>query len=146
MVIDEYLNYFFNPTYLTWGGGQIIPPNLKSLCRVQRDWDSLTKVHDFVLLNSREVPKKPFFEFFLKILENWTSKIFRGPRALGEKWKNRKKISLFVGNITFFGWIFIVHAVSFLLRYIKVLYLKIWNFALFWHEKSHFWSSSFDSS
>ena len=32
-----------------------------------------------------------FWNFFLKVAENWTSKIFRSPRAFGEKLKNRKK-------------------------------------------------------
>jgi len=69
-----------------------------------------------------------------------------GPGALGKKWKKSKKILFFFcEKYYFFGWIFIVHAISFLLKYVKVLYLKIWNFALFWHEKSHFWPSSFDS-
>ena len=33
------------------GGGQIILPKRKSICRVQRDRDSLTKIHDFVPFN-----------------------------------------------------------------------------------------------
>ena len=32
-----------------------------------------------------------FWNLFLKISENWTSKNFRGPRALGEKSRNSKK-------------------------------------------------------
>ena len=62
-----------------------------------------------------------FCNLFLEISENWTSKIFRGPRALGEKSKNRKNSNFFARNITFSGWIFIVHALSFLLRYILVV-------------------------
>ena len=59
-----------------------------------------------------------FCNLFLEISENWTSKIFRGPRALGEKSKNQKIFNFFERNITFSGWIFIVHALSFLLWYI----------------------------
>ena len=47
------------------------------------------------------MPDKPFLEFFLKVLENWDSKIFRGPRALGKKSKNQKK-SIFLKEILLF--------------------------------------------
>ncbi len=43
-----------------------------------------------------------FWNFFLKILENWTSKILGGPRALGEKLKNRKRIFFFFKKSYFF--------------------------------------------
>ena len=62
-----------------------------------------------------------FWNFYLKILENWTSKFLGGPRALAEKLKNRKKISFFSRNPTFSGWIIIVHVLSFLLRYVTLL-------------------------
>ena len=62
-----------------------------------------------------------FWNLFLKMSENWTSKIFRGPSSLRWKMKKSKKFYFFVRNITFSGWIFIVHALSFLLRYISVL-------------------------
>ena len=43
-----------------------------------------------------------FWIIFLKILENWTSKIFRGPRALGEKWKKSKFLKFFCKKYYFF--------------------------------------------
>ena len=69
-----------------------------------------------------------FWNFFLKMSENWTSKIFRGPRALGEKSENRKKISFFAINITFLAK--------------STLYMFS---AFFWGIK-HFCSSKFEIS
>ena len=58
-------------------------------------------------------------------MKNWTSKIFGGPRALG---KNRKISKFFVFlliNSTFSSSIWIVHVLSFHLRCITPLKLKI---------------------
>ena len=43
-----------------------------------------------------------FWNFFLKISENWTSKFLGGPRALAEKLKNRKKNFFFFKKSFFF--------------------------------------------
>ena len=67
-----------------------------------------------------------FWNFFLKISKNWTSKILGGPRALGEKSKNGKK-SIFLQKI-----------VLFLAK--SVLYMFS---AFFWGTK-HFCSSKFE--
>ena len=104
----------FNP--ILHGGG-LWPRWPKTVCRFRRNRARLTKIHDFVPFGTRQMPDKPFLEFFLKVSENWASKIFRGPRALGKKSKNRKKSIFFARNLTFSGWIFIVYVLSFLLRY-----------------------------
>ena len=53
-----------------------------------------------------------FLNFFLKIFENWTSKILGGPRAWREKLKKLKKIKFFAGNLIFTGCIYFVYVLS----------------------------------
>ena len=102
-------------------GGPLWPGWPKTVCRFRRNRARPTKIHDFIPFGTRQMPDKPFLEFFLKVSENWASKIFRGPRALGKKSKNRKKSIFFARNLTFSGWIFIIYVLSFLLRYITLL-------------------------
>ena len=71
--------------------------------RFRRDRARLTKFHDFVPLGTRQVPDKPFLNFFLKVSENLALKIFGGPRALGKKSENQKKIYFFARNLIFSG-------------------------------------------
>ncbi len=75
-------------------------PNVRSLTSVRA---RLTKIHDFVPFGTRQMPDKPFLEFFFESVGKLSVKNFRGPRALGKKLKNRKKIYFFARNPTFSG-------------------------------------------
>ena len=107
-----------------------------------------TKIHDFVSVSVWMVPWKSFLGFVFKIFEK-RKKMFltiltsKGP-PFGKKSKKSKKI-FFSKNHTFSFWICIVHVLSFILRYITPMYLKISNFDLFSHEKFHFLLPSFYS-
>ena len=75
-----------------------------SVSRFHRVRARLTKTHDFVPFHNWKVQEKPFFEFFLKIFENWTSKILGGPRAWREKLKKLKKNQIF-SRESYFYWL-----------------------------------------
>ena len=64
---------------------------------------------------------------FSKNWKKWTSQIFGGPRALGENWKKSKKIFFLLTNPIFSSSIWIVHVLSFHLRCIAPLKLKIFE-------------------
>ena len=117
------------------GGGALWPGRSKTVCRFHRIWARFTKIHDFVPFNVWQDPVKSFLEFFLKLSKKWTSKISGGPRACRENWK---KYIFFAKIHTFSGWIWIVDVLSFLLRYIFLLLLKIWNFDFFFAWKFSF--------
>ena len=105
----------------TGGGGTLWPPYHESVCCVHRVRAKLTKSHDCVPLKNWKVSEESVFEFFWKFFENWTTKIFGGPRACQEKSKKLKKIPFFAKNLIFSGWICFVYVLSFLLRYITLL-------------------------
>ena len=92
--------------------------------------------------------KGHFSMLFLKFLKNGNF-LFDNFEIKGSTlWKKILKISknqFFSKNHTFSFWIFIVHVLNFLLRYITPMYLSISNFDLFSHKKFHFLPPSFDS-
>ena len=92
--------------------------------------------------------KSHFSILFLKFLKNgkilFDNFDIKGS-PLWKKIENFQKPIFFQKIILFSFWICIVHVLSFLLRYITLMYLKISNFDLFSHEKFHFSPLSFDS-
>ena len=92
---------------------------------------------------------KSFFKFFFEIIEK-SKKIFLTVlTSKGSPFENLKKkikkFSSFANNHTFSFWICILHVLSFVLRYVTIIYLKISNFDLFMLEIFHFLPWSFGS-
>ena len=92
--------------------------------------------------------KSHFSILFFKFLKNGNFYFWQFWHQRVPLWKKNQKFpktNFFSKNYTFSFWICILHVLSFLLRYITLMYLKISNFDLFSHEKFHFSPLSFDS-
>ena len=78
-----------------------------------------------------------FWKKSYEILKNWKKKIYRfdtkGP--FGKKIQKSKNLGFFPKNHTFSTWIWILHVLSFLLRYITSVLLKIFKFSFFFAMK-----------
>ena len=88
----------------------------------------VTKILDFLYSSTCLVP----VELFLKkksyeILKNWRKKIL----PFGKKIKKIQILCFFPKNYTISTWIWILHVLSFLLRYITSVLLKIFKFSFF---------------
>ena len=136
-------------TLFLTGGGHYGPDDRERPRWFRRVRATTTKIPDFVSVYVWMVPWKSFLGFVFKIFEK-RKKIFltistsKGP-PFGKKIENFQKPIFFQKIILFSFWICIVHVLSFLLRYITLMYLKISNFDLYSHEKFHFSPLSFDS-
>ena len=97
----------------------------KLFCCCQTCWTCSYNANTLFLFIFDRSRKASFGVCFSKNWKNWTLKIFGGPRALGE---NRKILNFFIfllTNPTFSSSIWIVHVLSFHLRCITPLKLKI---------------------
>ena len=92
-------------------------------------------------------PIQVIFHFVLKFLKNGKNFLtISTPKS--PPFGKKSKISInqsFFQKLYFFLFEFILHVLSFFLRYITFMYLIISNFDLFLHEKFYFSPPSFDS-
>ena len=102
-------------------GGHYGPPTMNPSAVSTGSGLSSPKLMTLFLSRIERSQRSHFLNFFWKFFENWTSKIFGGPRACREKSKKLKKIPFFAKNLIFSGWICFVYILSFLLRYITLL-------------------------
>ena len=116
----------FNP--ILGGGGHYGPDDRERPRCFRRVRATTTKIHDFVSVYVWMVPWKSFLGFVFKIFEK-RKKIFltiltpKGP-PFGKKIKKIKNFCFFPKNHTISTWIWILHVLSFLLRYITSIFLK----------------------
>ena len=90
----------FNP--ILHGGGHYGPPNHISICRFRRGGARLTKILDFVPLNTWQVPEKSFLEIFFESVRKLNVKNFQGSSSLRWKIKKSKKNLFFCKKYYFF--------------------------------------------
>ena len=103
-------------------GGHYGPPYHESVCCCRLVRATLTKLLTLFLSIFARSQKASLGVCFSK---NWTSKILGGPWALGENQKISKKFIFSLTNSTFSSSIWIVYVLSFHLRCITPLKLKI---------------------
>ena len=133
---------FRNPNLLNpipTGGGHFWPQQPKAVWHIRSFMTGVTKIHDFVYFSICLVPMKLFLKKELWNFEKLKKKIlpFRHQRVppLEKKSKNLKIWGFFPKNHTFSTWIWILHVLSFLLRYITSVLLKIFKFSFFFAMK-----------
>ena len=132
--VDMYSRVSINPI---WTGGAIMagttedrlpfPHGLR--CAHQISW--LCCFYCFTSLRRVIFWKKKFFAKNIERRQKY-------PKTLLCKNQNFQKKILFLENVIFSAWIWIVHDLSFLLRYISHLQHKISNFCHFFHEIFNF--------
>ena len=117
------------------GGGVIEPPWWMTSRDSSVDARNEFKFHDFVSFNIYHVPLKPFFKkiFWKFEKRNFFFQPFRLQRVPPLKiFFSKLFFSIFlVTNHTFSTWICILHVLSFLLRYITWVLVKIFKFSFF---------------
>ena len=116
------------------------PEHPKSVWHIRSFMAGVTKIHDFVYFSTCLVPVKQFLKKRLWNLEK-LKKIFSPfwHQRVPPLEKKLKKIKFFVSfpkNHTISTWIWILHVLSFLLRYIISVFLKIFIFSFFSYEIS----------
>ena len=117
------------------GGGRFGPQQTKTVWHFCIFMTRVTKSHDFVYFSTCLVPIKLFLKKKLWNLEK-LKKIFSPfwHQRVPPLEKKLKKIKFFVSfpkNHTISTWIWILHALSFLLRYMMSILLNFFNFSLF---------------
>ena len=105
------------------GGGHYGPPYHESVCRCRMVRATLTKLPDFVPFHICQVPESQFWCLFFKKLKKFDVENFWG--SLGENGKILNFLVFLLINLTFSSSIWIVHVLSFHLRCITPLKLKI---------------------
>ena len=116
-------------------GGQICPGRHKPVCHFRAKCARVTKIHDFVPFHVRLVLEKLFFKFSNFFWKYWRSlKISKGGTLLCKNQKFQKKY-FFFKNPFFSTWKWIIHELSFLLRYMTHWKFKIFTFSSFFAWK-----------
>ena len=103
------------------GGGSKSPPSHIISVRSLVDATNGSIFHDFVPFNIQQDLANLFLGFLFNFLRNSSLKTYGPPKFCREIWKNRKKSNFSQWNHTFYCWIWILHVLSFLLRYITFL-------------------------
>ena len=121
-------------------GGPFGPEQPKIVWHFHSFMTGVTKIHDFVCFSICLVPVKLFWEKKLWNFEKLKKTILtvstpKGP-PFGKKIKKIKFFVSFPKNHTISTWIWILHVLSFLLRYIISVFLKIFIFSFFRYEIS----------
>ena len=119
-------------------GGPFGPEKTKTVWYFHNFMAGVTKIHDFVYFSSLLVPVKLFWEKKLWNFEKLKKTILTVLTPKGPPF-GKKKIKFFVSfpkNHTISTWIWILHVLSFLLRYIISVFLKIFIFSFFSYEIS----------
>ena len=127
-------------TLLIPGQGHNGPGDWKQCAPSHKVWAMATKFLDFVPFYIWMVLEKSFMKFVFEILEK-LKKIFFDRRVppLEKNWGYQKNFFFFSQkNKTFSFWICIVHILSFILRYITLVYVNFSNFDLFLLEIFYF--------
>ena len=123
----------FNP--IPTEGGPFGPKQPKTVWHFHSLMAGVTKIHDFVYFSTCLVLVKLFLK--KKIMKSWKieKNIFTVLTPKGPPFgKKLKKIKLFVSfpkNHTISTWIWILHVLSFLLRYMMSILLNFFKFSLF---------------
>ena len=135
----------FNP--IPTGGGPFGPQRPKTVWHFHSFMARVTKIHDFVYFSICLVPMKLFLKKELWNFEKLKKKNFtvstpKGP-PFGKKIQKSKNLGFFPKNHTFSTWIWILHVLSFLLRYITSVLLKIFKFSFFLLWNFHWLPLSF---
>ena len=116
-------------------GGPFGPAQPKTVWHFHSFMAGVTKIHDFVYFSTCLVPVKQFLKKRLWNLEK-LKKIFSPfwHQRVPPLEKKLKKIKFFVSfpkNHTISTWIWILHVLSFLLRYMMSILLNFFKFSLF---------------
>ena len=124
---------YFNP--IPTEGGPFGPAQPKTVWHFHSFMAGVTKIHDFVYFSTCLVPVKQFLKKRLWNLEK-LKKIFSPfwHQRVPPLEKKLKKIKFFVSfpkNHTISTWIWILHVLSFLLRYMMSILLNFFKFSLF---------------
>ena len=117
------------------GGGHFWPQQPEAVWHIRSFMTGVTKIHDFVYFSMCLVPLELFLKKKLWNFKKWKKINFtvvtpKGP-PFGKKIEKIKNFSFFIKNYTISTWIWILHVLSFLLRYITSVFLKIFNFSIF---------------
>ena len=118
--------YVLNPI-LPGGGGHYGPPYHESICCCRMVRATLTKLPDFVPIHICQVPESQFWRLFFKKLKKIDVKNFWGSSSIGRKSENFDFLIFLLTNPTFSSSIWVVHVLSFHLRCITPLKLKIFK-------------------
>ena len=117
------------------GGGQIDPPWQMISRDFSADAQNELKFHEFVSINICHVPLKPFFKKKFWNFEKRKFFFLTVPTSKGPPFEflffKIKFFHFLVTNHTFSTWICILHVLSFLLRYITWVLVKIFKFSFF---------------
>ena len=84
------------------GGGPLWPGWPRTAWRFCRDRGRFTKIHDFVPFGTRQMPDKPFLEFFFEEVGKLGVKNFRGSSSIRQKTEKSKKNYFFCKKSYFF--------------------------------------------
>ena len=110
------------------GQGHNGPGDWKIVCPIHKIRARPIKILDFVPFYVWMVLENSFLEFVFETFVKLKKKILIEGSPLWKKNWRYQKIFFFQKNKTFSFWIFIVHILSFLLRYITLVYVKFSNF------------------
>ena len=131
------------------GRGHYGPGHHKLTCHLHRYWWNCTKILDLVPFSVWMVPEKSLMEFIFEIFEKSLKKLFdsldiRGSPPCKKKIKSVQKHFFYQKIILSSFWISSVHVLSFCLRYMTLMYLKVSNFDYFCLKFSFFsqWPSA----
>ena len=149
-----YLNLTLETTFLTvklnpipTGGALLGPNDLKQSGISTVLWLESPKFMTLFISVSVWSQWSYFWKKSYEILKNWKKKNFtvstpKGP-PFGKKIQKSKNLGFFPKNHTFSTWIWILHVLSFLLRYITSVLLKIFKFSFFLLWNFHWLPLSF---
>ena len=133
MCVKIYLLTLFVP-----GQGHNGPGDWKTVCPIHKIRARPIKILDFVPFYVWMVLENSFLEFVFETFVKLKKKILIEGSPLWKKnWRYQKKF-FFLKNISFSFWICIVHILSFILRYITLVYVNFSNFNLFLLEIFYF--------
>ena len=115
------------------------PGDWNKVCHIHNIRARSIKILHFVPFYVWMVLENSFLEFVFEIFCKTVKKIFdRTVPPLDKKLRISKKKFFSQKNKTFSFWICIVHILSFILRYITLVYVNFSNFNLFLLEIFHF--------
>ena len=109
------------------GEGHYGPNYHESVCCCHKVWATLTKLPDFVPCDICQVPESQFWYLFFKKLKKLDVENFWGPSSIRQKSEKIDFHFFLLTNPIFPSSIWIVHVLSFHLRCITPLKLKIFE-------------------
>ena len=139
VILGTFYTVDINPILHGWGGSVWPPPPAVFWLWL---FGQCFKWTDFSWLCSFQHstgPSKAIFRIFFQIFGKFRLEGTWSPKILTQNLKKSKKSNFSNWNHTFSSWIWILHDLSFLLRYIAFLYLKIENFWFFASEIFYRW-------